>query len=113
MIKVTKWVLTNFSLASCILAMTPAFAEPATKLVSYTDLNLASPAGRATLQERIDRAVTSVCGRATQLDTLGALRAIKQCRADATRDAVVKVAALADGHRQLASRGAGIVIASR
>lgn len=30
--------------------------------VSYADLNLESAAGRATLQQRIDRAAASVCG---------------------------------------------------
>lgn len=41
-----------------------AFAQeegPATSVVSYADLDLATPAGRAALERRVERAVEHVC----------------------------------------------------
>lgn len=50
--------------------------------VSYADLNLASPAGRAELDRRIDRALDTVCPAApTRL--LAEVEAVERCRAEA------------------------------
>lgn len=42
-------------------AVTPAAAEPVSRTVSYADLNLANPAGRAALETRIKTAARAVC----------------------------------------------------
>lgn len=39
----------------------PALADVPTKAVSYADLDLASASGRATLNQRIERALKDVC----------------------------------------------------
>src|SRR5262249_50272753 len=50
-----------------IIASAPLYAaapqQSGTRTIVLADLNLASAAGRAQLQRRIDRAVTGVCGR--------------------------------------------------
>ena len=71
----------------------PALAEaPAaqTQVVSYADLNLASAAGRATLDRRIDRAVRIVCGRVSIQD-LNALRQVELCRDETQADAFAQL----------------------
>ena len=42
-------------------AAAPAAAEPVSRSVSYADLNLANPAGRAVLETRIKAAARAVC----------------------------------------------------
>ena len=67
----------------------PALAappEPQTRAVGYADLNLASPAGRARLAQRIDAAARAVCGWAAPTD-LNGLDQVQQCRAEAVADA--------------------------
>jgi UrcA family protein len=73
--------------AALVAAAAPAFAQDAVsdiveRNVSYADLDLSAPAGVAALDQRIDTAVTQVCGRA-DLHDLGAWKAMQQCRADA------------------------------
>jgi UrcA family protein len=70
-------------------AASPALAAPPaaqTRIVSYADLNLASAAGRATLDRRLDRAVRAVCGRAAIKD-LNAYRQVELCRDESLADA--------------------------
>ncbi len=46
----------------CLAAATgPAAAAPVSRTVSYADLNLANPAGRAVLNARIKTAARAVC----------------------------------------------------
>jgi UrcA family protein len=50
-----------------VVAVSPAAAassDPATHIVRYSDLDLSSKAGRATLDRRINHAVRMVCGTA-------------------------------------------------
>src|SRR5688500_14027165 len=49
--------------------------------VTYADLDLASAAGRQSLDRRVGAAVRRVCGRAWPLD-LGAVEEVRRCRAD-------------------------------
>jgi len=61
--------------------------------VSYADLNLESDAGMATLQRRIERAASEVCG-STDIrlaGSLGQVRENAQCREDAVAAALSQV----------------------
>jgi UrcA family protein len=51
-----------------LVAVSPVAAspsKPASHIVRYSDLNLSSDAGRATLDRRINQAVRAVCGTAS------------------------------------------------
>jgi UrcA family protein len=56
-------------------------APPAIQIVRYTDLNLATDAGRAALDRRIARAVREVCGRASDADVHGK-NVVGRCRVE-------------------------------
>ena len=85
--------------AALLLAAAPALAAPApgnsSETVSYADLNLASPAGIAALDRRIDRAVRRVCGASHPADLNTGFQ-VRQCRVTAYRSiAARRSAALA------------------
>ncbi|MDP1026542.1 UrcA family protein [Sphingomonas sp. KR1UV-12] len=87
------------ALSACAAAA-PAFAmDPNREVVqlriAYADLNLAHPAGRAALKNRIDRAVRRACA-ATLAGARGGNDATR-CRDEMMRDADVQVAALNTG----------------
>jgi UrcA family protein len=70
-----------FAIAALAAATSvPAYAsvprDAASRVVSYADLDLAAPAGRARLDRRIGAAVRSICG-----DNAGDLRAARESRA--------------------------------
>lgn len=83
-------IKTSLAIIFSIIASAPLYAaappETGARTVVLADLNLASAAGRAQLQRRIDRAVTSVCGRIVHTE-LRAANDVRRCRAEA-RDAV-------------------------
>ena len=58
--------LTTSALTALSLAViaTPAMAETRTITVPYADLDLAAPAGMATLQTRVDAAARQICVKA-------------------------------------------------
>lgn len=95
------------ALAGAVLS-SPAYAavdgDARSVTVRLGDLNLDSPAGRASLMQRIAHAAGAVCGRPDQRD-LTASRLSSSCRADAVADAMPQVQlALAGGTaRQLAA----------
>ncbi|TRW14124.1 UrcA family protein [Glacieibacterium frigidum] len=75
---------------ACLFAATaPAQASPVavSKTVSYADLNLAQPEGRATLHARIKSAAREVCAinRSDLKARLDETRCIRTAIADATR----------------------------
>jgi UrcA family protein len=85
--------------AALCAAGAPAFAQEldadiVQRTVSYADLDLSSPAGVAAFDQRIDAAVTQVCGRVEGYD-LTARRKMENCQRDArskieaTRNALV------------------------
>jgi UrcA family protein len=100
----TKFLMT---LALSAIVATPALAQAddaATRRVSYADLDLSSPAGRAVLDRRLTSAVRAVCGSGSY--DLSRMVAEKRCfkvaigsaRQQATlaalsRDSGIKVAA--------------------
>lgn len=71
-----------------------AFAEESRVIVQYSDLNLAAPAGRATLEARIRAAARQVCGPlpAAQLEEI---QQVQECRSLAAADAWNRVTATA------------------
>jgi UrcA family protein len=79
---------------STFTAIGPAMAADAGVAVQHADLNLATAAGRAALDRRIDRAARHVCGTALTVE-LDLAAEIADCRADvmasarSQRDAIV------------------------
>ena len=74
-------------------AASPALAAPPearTRIVSYADLNLASAAGRARLESRIERAVRAVCGSPIVWE-LRSFDRVQECRAEARADAAAQL----------------------
>jgi len=77
---------TSFALAAILAAAlaTPAIATPVAagaRSVAYADLDLASAAGRARLDQRIHAAVRAVCGTASPADLRGN-DDVRACRAE-------------------------------
>ncbi len=62
--------------------VSPARAEAGQVLVRHDDLNLASAAGRAVLEARLERAARQVCGTAF-INELDIAAGVAACRADA------------------------------
>lgn len=88
------------SAAFLAFAATTAMAEPdaATKIaVSYADLNLSSPQGRATLEHRIDLAVGRACPDRPFPSELQKQRANRECRKTAASGAHAQLAAIYGG----------------
>ena len=71
------------SLASLalVLASTPVLAQPPAGTVRISDLDLATPAGVAKLDRRIDKAIAQLCGTAYPTD-LDARAQVDLCRAE-------------------------------
>jgi UrcA family protein len=99
MMQIRPFILAAAVVAAGLTTMTavsPAFAGARDRSVTVAtdDLNLASPAGRATLDNRIENAARVVCGTAltTELDyaaTVAACRADVLAAAHAQRDAIL------------------------
>lgn len=92
-------------LAAAALAV-PAAPAPAaetfTALVTFADLDIATPEGRQTLERRIAEAVTEVCGRPGPRSSLAGDMS-HRCRADARADALAQLEAhLAARHVEIA-----------
>ena len=95
LLKTSFILLASVLTAGSILGGTasPAFAaapKAETRIVSYADLDLASAAGRATLDRRIGRAVRAVCGTASIQD-LNALRQVELCRDETSAEAFAQL----------------------
>ncbi len=96
-----KTTATILSLLACAAANC-AFAqpdEPPTARVSYDDLDLSGPHGRAVLQHRVDRAVDQVCLGRPQPMELERQAAYQACKAEATADAQEQLAQLFAEHQ--------------
>ena len=76
--------------------------QPRTARVSYADLDLASPAGRAMFERRVDAAADAVCGRNGYV-ALAELRAAAACHAQAVESAVGQVLTAGAGTVQFAA----------
>ena len=96
------------TLAPAGLAAQPAAdAEQASIRVSFADLDLGSPAGRATFDRRIERAIDVLCGQPDR--NLDMATPVFKCRAAAQASASpqrqLAVAAAQRSSIQLAARG--------
>ena len=72
----------------------PATAEEQSVVVSYADLNVASPAGAQALDRRIAAAVEKVCIK-PELRDLKGMTAWEECKAAALTDAMEQLSTLA------------------
>jgi UrcA family protein len=104
-------ILLNVAAATAALFATPAFAgnaEPTpTQIIRFADLDLASPAGVATLDRRIRTAIEAACGPASDVDPAGQNR-VRACRSAAAAE----VQALRNRAIAAAARGDSAVLAS-
>lgn len=84
--------LAFLALAGSVAIAAPAMARSpdGTIRIDYTDLDLASDAGVAELQARVERAAAKVCGEADNRD-LTAMREAARCRAVALESAQPQV----------------------
>lgn len=109
MTKTLKIVLTSFVITAGLIKGAPALAQAApadnVSIVHTADLDLTSPTGRATLDHRLVTAAYDVCGATSAADLAGTNQA-RACRADVLAKARAE-------SRQLASRGAPVVVAAR
>jgi UrcA family protein len=71
----------------------PAAAEAPSVTVRFGDLDLATPAGKAALDERIEAAVNKVCSPLKRRELWGTWAA-EECRALTLADAMEQLAAL-------------------
>lgn len=101
--------ITAIALAATVTALVTGFAAqamaqdegPYRAAVSYADLDLASPAGRATLERRVERAVDRVCPARPLPSELDKRATYNTCRKAALTGARQQLAQLYGG-RQLA-----------
>ncbi len=87
--------------ASVLLTATPAVAqsEPVSVAVSFADLDLATEAGRASLDRRIRRAAAAVCSPPELGVHLGGV--YDSCCKDAATDANLRIASLRKGEMRV------------
>ncbi len=98
--------LAALAIVSATLTIPAATAEQpdaSSRRVEYVDLNLASPAGIATLRHRIAAAIETVCGGHEGIVTLSEKASIQRCRAKARIEADQRVAALLFASAEVAS----------
>lgn len=91
--------------AFALAASAPAFAQETRSVeVRYGDLNIASPAGKAVLQQRIGSAIDTVCGTVDG-QPLPQRADVARCRTDAHKSAMRKFnVAMARAEGLIASR---------
>jgi UrcA family protein len=77
--------------AAAAAVAAPALAQTDTVTIGYGDLNLASQAGRAVLDQRIDGAARQLCGEASPLE-LKRVALGRSCRAGVLADARAQLA---------------------
>ncbi|MEO6387374.1 MAG: UrcA family protein [Croceibacterium sp.] len=70
---------TILALAAAILAMPAIANENAQISVKYSDLDLSTRQGQATLNSRIDQAALALCGRGISTGTILSSGRAKQC----------------------------------
>ncbi|MFO6448178.1 UrcA family protein [Erythrobacter sp. NE805] len=97
--------------AVALACAVPAAAEPVSVAVSWGDLDLTRAAGRATLEERIERAVRRVCGPAVTRD-LTRMAQRRACLVEARASATpqVELAYEAANARRVAALATKLVV---
>ena len=75
-----RLILSALGLSAALITAMPAAAQDQISVhVSYADLNLASNAGAAVLKQRMDDAVTQICGKVDPRN-MGAMTLVQACR---------------------------------
>ena len=75
-----RLILSALGLSAALISALPAAAQDQVSVhVSYADLNLASNAGAAVFKQRMNDAITHICGKANMRD-LGAMAMVQACR---------------------------------
>ncbi|MBW8813760.1 MAG: UrcA family protein [Caulobacterales bacterium] len=103
---------TTIAIAAAIFTVTVGFALPTSQAlaqeegpmkvaVSYADLDLSAPKGRAVLQQRIEHAIDQVCPARPLPTELAKQQGYRACHSSAWAGAKQQLAAIYDG-RQLA-----------
>lgn len=87
-----KFVVSAFAALSLAAAVQPASADEVAVKVSYTDLDLSSPAGVAALQARVAAAIRTACVRPETMGDLKAMADWQHCVDQASAKAAQKVA---------------------
>jgi UrcA family protein len=108
-------ILTSTILAAAaLISSAPAFASdaPASKTISYIDLDLSHSAGMKALQFRVNAAIRSVCGDPDQRD-LEMVQISRRCRLQAQASTNSQIALAVNKQRQTATRATGVEIANR
>jgi UrcA family protein len=98
-----------------LTAIVPAAAGPIdpSRVVTYHDLNLVTPAGQAALRARIARAVNAVCGDIINDRSLQFGAEMRKCRKQTAAENAPKVALAIDRAERLAARAGMDQIAGR
>lgn len=97
-----KTILAITAAAFTFIAAPAAFAQeegPLKAAVSYADLDLGTPAGRATLERRVERAVDRVCPARPLPAELDKHAAYAACHKSALTGARQQLAEVYQGHR--------------
>jgi UrcA family protein len=100
-------MMKSLALLAVVLGSTPILAQPPAGTVRISDLDLATPAGVAKLDRRIDRAVAQLCGAAFPTDLNGRAQ-IDSCRAETMKSVTDRRAMLlarAGGSGAIALKG--------
>jgi UrcA family protein len=74
-------MLKSIATLALLLSSAPSVGQTAPGSVRYSDLDLATPAGIARLDRRIDRVVAGLCGSAFPTD-LDGRAAVDRCRTE-------------------------------
>ncbi len=82
----SKALISVIMFAGTLSLTTPAFADERTIEISVQDLDLARPSVQARLQDRVDRAVRTVC-RSESSRAISERADVKRCEAKAKADA--------------------------
>ncbi|MBC7520788.1 MAG: UrcA family protein [Sandarakinorhabdus sp.] len=92
----TMKISTIIAAAAVVLFTTAAGAEPVKTQVEvrYSDLNLASPDGKAALAKRIEIAANTACGVGANQRDLALISQASRCHAEAVATANVAIASV-------------------
>lgn len=92
----------TFFAGALAITTVPALAAERSVEVAYGDLDLTTDAGASTLQQRVKRAVTKVCGTA-DVRNISEVQDVKRCRSEASarssRDIALALESARSGER--------------
>lgn len=96
------------ALACLAMAAAPAFAQPPERVtmlkVGYSDLDLSTEAGAATLMQRVAKAAKRICATNPAFESRNVQEARANCEATIMANAQVDVASAVSGNVEQGSR---------